>query len=790
MSGDDDVSWDDVIQIPIPSLSHEDVLSALIDKVFTPHGYPVIVQVTERLYLEDPFATFMHELDIRLIHWDPYMLNFTNEWFCMHYYVESGADSHSSCVAEEDLRDCTGRAFWRLPDSNHYNNQISTILSYRSWISDKLGGQLPLINASEGTFVLPQYEAHLSNGPLIHKHYGAHELPEPLRSSLWWLGDRCLERLPQCIRCLVETACVQINDGDARRGLHFDSSYQGYAVGTVTFTGHALIRFEDMGGGAPAMTFEQSSGQVYLLYGNGLIEGRHGVKAQNRFSATFRYILKSDARVNLAPLPFPSPPPSPPGDQGEEDDEDQDEDMLGGPLEFDDVEDFPEDGMSFADGEGGSSPVEEVPHTPAGTSSHFMSSPAAPGAPLRFQSMDFDDSASALVLNSPPTPIPMLFQSAGSSNTPLIPQRSTSPVAPGAPKRLRSHNARTCSMIGLPWCDLESLKLDGEQAERMEAQGCECAYDLWFLHIRQEDRFVGMLNPRGSLFIPKSLIAWDSGSTRSSPSDDVPDTERSNLTMLSDLALARAGSYETARMSADLEGNGPHIPQALALWRLHRTHAYRESSHGTPSLDDDQPLSRQESISDAALARQSPLLSSNQLELDGSLIFGIVIADHLYDDEEHPRVSSSLATRQETQVTPGSAGSGTPLRNLADISSFVLGNGFEERVGDPSTSQSATGPRLDGDLPTASDLNAIAGTISDLLFPAPAQGNLHPDMANHFVPATNVDDAGSGGRSARTNSIGGSSELDSIVEEDWRRFADESEVLGHSPSGFLNSGYN
>ena len=63
-------------------------------------------------------------------------------------------------------------------------------------------------------------------------------------------------------------------------------------------------------------------------------------------------------------------------------------------------------------------------------------------------------------------------------------------------------------------------------------------------------------------------------------------------------------------------------------------------------------------------------------------------------------------------------------------------------------------------------------------------------MANHFVPATNVDDAGSGGRSARTNSIGGSSELDSIVEEDWRRFADESEVLGHSPSGFLNSGYN
>ncbi|RPG35591.1 MAG: hypothetical protein CBB72_005435, partial [Muricauda sp. TMED12] len=481
MSHNDD-ALTDVVRTPIPSLSHEDVLGALIDKVFTTQGYPAIVHVVQEQYLVDPFATFMRELDIRLVHWDPRMQNFTDEWCCTHYYVESGAESQPPSVAEEDLRDAI------IVVQRVARGYIS-----RSATARVIEWNMVEIEASQDMEIL---ERAIPMVFAILYGIGWQQVAEPMMPPI--LGPAGPQVVPP---------------------------------------------------GAPA-----------------------------------------------------SPPPSPSG----EEDEDQDEDMPAAPPEFDDVEDLPEDVMSSADGEEDSFPIGEAPHTPVGTSSHFMSSPAAPGAPLRFPSMNFDGSTSASVFDSPPTPIPMSFQSASSSNTPLIPQRSTSPVAPCAPRRLRDHSARTCSMVGLLWCDLDNLRLDsGTRADQMEREGVECAYDLWFLHVRHEDWFCGMLNLGEDAFNSETLIVWDSDSVRSSPSDDISDTEPDNLTMLSELALAQAGSYETARMSVDLDGSGPHIPQALALWRLHRTRAYRESSHGTPSLDDNQTLYRQESISDVAVARQS-----------------------------------------------------------------------------------------------------------------------------------------------------------------------------------------
>ena len=63
-------------------------------------------------------------------------------------------------------------------------------------------------------------------------------------------------------------------------------------------------------------------------------------------------------------------------------------------------------------------------------------------------------------------------------------------------------------------------------------------------------------------------------------------------------------------------------------------------------------------------------------------------------------------------------------------------------------------------------------------------------MMSHFVPATNADDAGSDGRSARTDSIGGSSELDTIFDESWRHLAEGSVDALEHPSFGLDSRYN
>ena len=222
-------------------------------------------------------------------------------------------------MAAAPLADQPGRAFWTIPEpGRQYATALEVIRQHREWLRSKAGGVLPFINSREIYFSFPQFNAHLDKGPAVHGRHNINSLPTALRDSLLWLGERFLERLPASVRKTSDPlvlALLQTNDGNTDRGPHYDHVYQGCAVGTLTVDGHCVVTLEDMSTDTvdvPPLQFNQTSGQLYFLYANGLTNGRHGVRATDRFSITFRYLRRSHASLPSPPPSLPASPPSTP----------------------------------------------------------------------------------------------------------------------------------------------------------------------------------------------------------------------------------------------------------------------------------------------------------------------------------------------------------------------------------------------------------------------------------------------------------------------------------------------